>query len=157
MKFPAHTLFTMYKCALRDAIPIQNSILKHGENQNLALEYNAPYRQNLPMNNDRIASLEARKAQIDAQLKAARARDRKQKRKDDTQRKIIAGSLAERHAQQNPNSEFAAIMLRLIQEYVVADNQRALFDLKPLAVDDPRRKPPAPARQQWQKTAGQKK
>lgn len=107
------------------------------------------------MSNDRIAKLEARRDQIDAQLKAVRARDRQQKRKEDTRRKIIAGSLAERHAQQNPDSEFATIMLRLIREYVVTDTERALFDLDPLPSNDPRKAPPNKAAQDWKKTAGQ--
>ncbi|MEL6362429.1 MAG: mobilization protein C [Pseudomonadota bacterium] len=81
------------------------------------------------MSNSRLEKLKAKKAQIDAQLKAAQARERTQKRKDDTRRKIIAGALALEHAERNPDSEFTRTMLRLIQSSVKADKDRMLFDL----------------------------
>lgn len=99
------------------------------------------------MSNPRIDKLLAKKSQIDAQLQAARARDRQQKRKDDTRRKIISGALALEHAERNPDSEFSRTMLRLIQEGTKSDKDRALFDLDPLT-------PPNPS-EQW-KTASKK-
>lgn len=84
------------------------------------------------MSNSRIEKLEAKRAQIDAQIKDARARERNQKRKDDTRMKIIAGALALEHATRNPDSEFARTMVRLIQEGVKSDRDRKLFDLDPL-------------------------
>ena len=87
------------------------------------------------MSNSRIEKLEKQRAQIDAQLKAARARDKAQRRKDDTRRKIITGALALEHAQRNPDSDFTRTMLRLIQEGVKTNRDRALFDLDPLPQD----------------------
>lgn len=84
------------------------------------------------MNNPRIDKLLARKAEIDAQLKAARARDRVQKRKDDTRCKIIAGALILEHASRNPDSEFAKTVARLIHEGVTTKRDRELFGLDPL-------------------------
>ena len=84
------------------------------------------------MSNSRIDKLEEKRRQIDAQLQAARARDRAQKRKDDTRRKIIAGALALEHAERNPDSEFTQIMLRLIQNGAKTKKDRDLFDLDPL-------------------------
>jgi len=84
------------------------------------------------MKKTRVEQLQEKKAQIDAQLKAAQARERTQKRKDDTRRKIISGALALEHAERNPDSEFTAIMLRLIQEGAKTDRDRTLFDLDPL-------------------------
>ncbi|MEM9716010.1 MAG: mobilization protein C [Pseudomonadota bacterium] len=84
------------------------------------------------MNASRLDKLIAKKAQLEAQIQAVQSRERKQKRKDDTRRKIIAGALAVEHATQNPDSEFTRTMLHLIQNGVKSDRDRALFDLDPL-------------------------
>jgi len=105
------------------------------------------------MSNPRIDKLVKKKAQIEAQLQAARARDKAQKRKDDTRRKIIAGALALEHAEKNPNGEFSRTILGLIQTYVTADKERALFDLDPLP---PKNLKPANARKSWMRTVGLK-
>lgn len=103
------------------------------------------------MSNSRVEKLKAKKAQIDAQLKAAQARERTQKRKDDTRRKIISGALALEHAQRNPDSDFARTMLRLIQSEVTTDKDRALFDLEPLSEN------PSPNRTEWATASTQQK
>ena len=72
-------------------------------------------------------------AQIDNQIKAAKARERNQERKNDTRRKIIAGALALEHTANNPHSEFAKKIKSLIDEYTIEDKARALFDLEPLS------------------------
>ncbi len=102
------------------------------------------------MSNSRVEKLKAKKAQIDAQLKAAQARERIQKRKDNTRRKIIAGALALEHAERNPDSEFTRIMLRLIQSGVQTDKDRALFDLDPATPSN------TPTRTLWKRVTGQK-
>lgn len=101
------------------------------------------------MSNSRLNKLKAKKAQIDAQIKAAEARDRQQKRKDDTRRKIISGALALEHAERNPDSDFARTMLRLIQDGTKTDRDRALFDLDPLPTK------PEPI-QEWKAVSGEK-
>ena len=107
------------------------------------------------MTKSRIDQLKAKKAQIDAQLKAAQARERSQQRKDDTRRKIIAGALALEHALRSPDSEFTQTMLRLIQDGVKTKKDRALFDLDPLPEDG---KAPANTspRTLWTRITGQK-
>lgn len=106
------------------------------------------------MSNPRIDKLEQRRAQLDAQIQAARARDREKKRKQDTRRKIIAGALALEHAEKNPNGEFSRTILGLIQKYVTTDTERALFDLDPLPHDA---RKPANARKSWMQTVSLKK
>lgn len=61
----------------------------------------------------RDALLEKRR-KIEAQLKALDARDREQKRKDDTRRKIIVGSLVMDEAETDP--AMLAAVRRLIEE-----------------------------------------
>lgn len=51
-------------------------------------------------------------------------------RKLDTRRKIIAGALALEHAKRD--DRFHAILLRLLDQYVERDVERALFGLAPL-------------------------
>ena len=71
-------------------------------------------------------------SQIDAQLKDISAREKTAARKRDTRRKIIMGSLAGFHMEKNPRSAFAKKLAALIDEYVIGDKERALFDLEPL-------------------------
>ena len=72
-------------------------------------------------------------AQIDAQLKDISAREKTAERKRDTRRKIIMGGLAGFHMEKNPRSAFAKKLAALIDDYVIGDKERALFDLEPLA------------------------
>ena len=71
-------------------------------------------------------------SQIDAQLEDISAREKAAERKRDTRRKIIMGGLAGFHMEKNPRSAFAKKLATLIDEYVIGDKERALFDLDPL-------------------------
>ena len=75
-------------------------------------------------------------SQIDAQLKDISAREKEAERKRDTRRKIIMGGLAGFHMEKNPRSSFAKKLASLIDEYVIGDKERALFDLDPLPKDE---------------------
>ena len=81
---------------------------------------------------EQLEDLEKKKAQIKARLADKDARERAAERKRDTRRKIIIGGLARVHMQRNPNSAFARKIAALIDEYVIGDTERALFDLDPL-------------------------
>ena len=80
-----------------------------------------------------LEKLKLKRDQLDAQIKLKQARALQQARKDDTRRKIIAGALALEHATSNPTSEFGKKLFRLLDEYVITDRERALFDMAPLA------------------------
>lgn len=108
------------------------------------------------MSTSRIDKLIAQKAQIDAQLKAARAREREKKRKEDNRRKIIAGALALKHAEKNPDSEFTRTMLKLIQDGVTTDRERALFDLDPLPSPQDNTPSSTPKRTLWDRATRKK-
>lgn len=75
-------------------------------------------------------------AQIDAQIKAQRAREKTKARKADTRRKVILGGLAGVHMARNPSSEFTKRMTSLIDEYTIGNAERALFDLSPLPPEE---------------------
>ena len=74
--------------------------------------------------------------QIDAQLADLTAREKQAERKRDTRRKVIMGALAGYHMRKNPRSDFAKKLAALIDEYVIGDRERALFDLDPLPKEE---------------------
>lgn len=78
---------------------------------------------------DRLELLREKRAQLDAQMRALEARNKKAERKADTRRKVIAGALALEHFEANRDSEFGRIMFRLLDEYVVRPHDRALFEV----------------------------
>ena len=86
---------------------------------------------------EQIATLKAtsdkKLAQLQARLKAAKAREKEKERKRDTRRKVIAGALALEHMGRNPDTEFTRIMAMMIEQYTLGDTERALFQLPPLS------------------------
>ena len=88
------------------------------------------------MSTTKIEKLKEKKAQIEAQIKKAQARERVQQRKDDARRKIIAGALALNHMEANPEDAFSQKLWRLLDEYVVKEKERSFFDLPPLPPED---------------------
>lgn len=83
----------------------------------------------------RDALLEKRR-KIEAQLKALDARDREQKRKDDTRRKIIVGSLVMDEAEADPT--MLAAVRRLIEEKASNKDRDVLADWLAAAAAMPR-------------------
>lgn len=79
-----------------------------------------------------IAAYQKKIGQIDAKLADINAREKLKMRKQDTRRKVIMGALAGYHMKKNPKSDFAKKLAALIDEYVIGDRERALFDLEPL-------------------------
>jgi hypothetical protein len=76
---------------------------------------------------DRLADLQKKRDQLDAQLRALAATQKQAERKADTRRKVIAGALALEHYEKNRDSEFGRILFRLLDEYVVRPHDRMLF------------------------------
>jgi hypothetical protein len=96
---------------------------------------------------ERLADLVARRERTDAAIRRLKSKNEKTARAQDARRKIVAGALALEHTIKNPGSEFARVMLRLLDEYA-RPHERFLFpDLLPdaspapdgekLAGDDP--------------------
>ena len=84
------------------------------------------------MTGSSLEKLIAKKAQIDAQIKAARARQASQKRKDDTRRKILDGGASQAEIRENPEGEYARLHREVRERRLQRDIDRALFDLDPL-------------------------
>lgn len=79
---------------------------------------------------EKLAELQAKEAQLKARIQKEKAKLASDERKRDTRRKIIAGALALEHAEQNPDSEFAAVFRKLLNRHVERDQDRELFDLR---------------------------
>lgn len=69
-----------------------------------------------------------RKAQVEAQLKALDARERKRQRQEDTRRKILAGAVVLEKAAANP--DFSAVLLALLDSNLTRPQDRLLFGLQ---------------------------
>lgn len=80
---------------------------------------------------DRMEVLKKRRDQLEAQLRALEARQKAAERKADTRRKVIAGALALEHFGANQGSEFARVLFRLLDEYVIRPHDRVLFPFLP--------------------------
>ena len=109
----------------------------------LAFDYRSLFRLRFPMSKNKTAleKLEAQRAQVDARIKALKARDRDQRRKDDTRRNILIGALAKKHLETFPDSEFAATLRTLLDQHVTRPPERELLGLPPrdnAKPDDPR-------------------
>lgn len=96
---------------------------------------------------ERLAAAQARQAkaaetlrQRKVKLQKYEAQKRSLGRRLDTRKKIIAGALALEHMQFD--GRYGQAFRALIEEYVIRDPDRALFDLEPLPADDPRRAEP---------------
>jgi hypothetical protein len=76
---------------------------------------------------ERLAALLARRNRTDAAIRRLKSKNDKAARAQDARRKIVAGALALEHTIKNPGSEFARIMLRLLDEYA-RPHERFLFD-----------------------------
>lgn len=79
------------------------------------------------MSADKLEALIKRREQLDAQIQVESARRKDEQRKADARRKIIVGALAIEHMDKNPTSDFAKLLLRLMDEYVTRPGDRALF------------------------------
>ena len=75
----------------------------------------------------KIAELEAKQAQLAARIKNENAKLRKQTRREDTRRKIIAGALALEHMEQGNDVLFSETMEKLIRNHV-KDSDKYLFE-----------------------------
>lgn len=87
---------------------------------------------------ERIKAAELKLKQLKAQQQKLEARKRaaesKKQRADDTRRKILIGAFY--LEQMNKNPEAKAKMLPKLNEYLVRPDDRALFDLPPLAATE---------------------
>src|SRR5580658_6511815 len=79
---------------------------------------------------DKMTALLKKQEEIATQLKQLKAREKESERKADTRRKVIAGALALEHITKNPDSEFARVLIYLLDNYA-EERSRYLFPFLP--------------------------
>ena len=82
------------------------------------------------MTNDKLQKLIAQRDALNAKIQLEQNRAAKQKRKDDTRRKILAGAVVLDEASKHP--KFRAEIYNLLGKFLTRDTDRALFELPPL-------------------------
>jgi predicted nucleic acid-binding Zn-ribbon protein len=83
------------------------------------------------MQNTALEKLKLQREQLNARIKDAEAKERKQNRKNETRRKIIIGAIAQAHSETHPASEFTAQLIELLNTHVTKPIDRELLGLKP--------------------------
>lgn len=114
----------------------------------------------------RLSTLEEKKAallakqqkeldQLNEQIKAAERRQKDKDRKTDTRRKILAGAFMLHHCETNAQSDLSRKLLSLLDEYLIKDIDRALFDLAPIPQDEQEKRATSQREQKRLSTANQ--
>lgn len=81
-----------------------------------------------PTNAERLENLRKRRAVLDAELSRLEARERTEKRKQDTRRKILLGAVVMQEMEAKPD-ETGKWARELLAERLTKPRDRALFDL----------------------------
>lgn len=84
---------------------------------------------------ERLAELEARKRALEAQMQAIHARQKDRQRKGDTRRKVLVGAAVLAEAAKNPAAKQR--LMTLLDQHLIRDVDRAVFDLAPKAKAEP--------------------
>lgn len=81
-----------------------------------------------PTNAERLENLRKRRAALDAELGRLEARERAEKRKQDTRRKILLGAVVMQEMENHPD-EIGVWARKLLAERLTKPRDRALFNL----------------------------
>lgn len=81
-------------------------------------------------NAEKLAKLEAQKQATERKIKALKEAEKTEKRKADNRKKILIGAMMLNKVEQNRYSYEA--LMRDMDSFLSRDNERALFNLKPL-------------------------
>jgi hypothetical protein len=87
---------------------------------------------------DKLEALRARAVELDKKIKEAAAHDRAKRAAEDVRRRLLVGTAALEHMAAAPESPFAATLLGLINDRVRSAADRALFNLPPVAMQQPK-------------------
>jgi hypothetical protein len=83
-----------------------------------------------PTNSERLENLRKRRAVLDAELNRLEARERTEKRKQDTRRKILLGAVVMQEMEAKPD-DIGVWANKLLADRLTKDRDRALFGLQP--------------------------
>ena len=122
----------MYKCAFflifdsnkstdtRHTTGLFYELLAHGTLTHMGLN-----------RNDRIVELEKKKQQIANRIVRLRNMESAKQRKIDTRRKILAGAWILHRIDQDTDDRLRLMLIQGLDEFLVSDRDRELFDLPP--------------------------
>jgi large subunit ribosomal protein L7/L12 len=82
----------------------------------------------------RLAALRKRRDALNAELARLEAKERGEKRKDDTRRKILLGAVVMQEMENKPD-KVGAWARKLLEDRLTKDRDRDLFDLPPLQTE----------------------
>ena len=88
------------------------------------------------MERKKLATLKAKKAALEAQIRREQGRERSRQYKLDTRRKILAGAAVLAEAEQRP--EYNAALLKTLGRFLTKPQDRELFGLTPLPQTEPK-------------------
>ena len=83
------------------------------------------------MAESKIDALTKKRDQLNAQIQAIKSKEQAQKRKDDTRRKVLAGSVVMKLVKEDKIKQ--SMFNQWMNEELKKEKDRALFDLSPLA------------------------
>jgi len=83
---------------------------------------------------ERIRKLEEKQARVTAEIQRVKARQRHNRRKRETRRKILAGAMVLDRVEQGDLPE--KLFLSDMDKFLTRDHERALFDLPPRAAKE---------------------
>ena len=86
------------------------------------------------MENDKLKKLREQRKALDAKIQLEQNRENERKRKDDTRRKILAGAAV--LDEMGKNEKLKADIDKLLGSFLTRDNDRALFGLAALPVQE---------------------
>ena len=85
------------------------------------------------MTHDKLQKLLEQREVVTARIRREKGKERTRKRKDDTRRKILAGAGVLDRAERD--AAFKAELVALLDGFLMRSDDRALFELEPLALD----------------------
>jgi hypothetical protein len=86
------------------------------------------------MGNSKMEKLLEQKKAIDARIRLEQSKENGKKRKQETRRKILAGAAVLDEASKHP--KYKTELYKLLESFLKRDDDRALFELKPLAENE---------------------
>jgi hypothetical protein len=86
-----------------------------------------------PRSDNELESLRSQEQALKERIKQVEARDRAKKARDDHRRWQLVGQAALARLEAEPQTEFASVMLGLINAHARSTADRALFNLPPLS------------------------
>ncbi|MCH9661580.1 MAG: hypothetical protein K0U54_11805 [Bacteroidetes bacterium] len=81
---------------------------------------------------EKLAQLQKKKKQLEAQIQAKNARAATKQRKQQTRKEFISGRVSLHMLENHPDHEFSKLFIKAVDELITREDERRLFYLPPL-------------------------